>query len=130
MIPLISARKENRMLPVMWSTRLLPWLRLLALLSLVVCVQCKMIDLDCALSQPAHCQTVLEAGDNSFAQVDLHQPAWSEPVAFILDPVQIPPATLCPRAPWLDDGEPLAVNSQLRHRPPDCKRPPPLLTCL
>lgn len=41
-------------------------LRILILLSLIFCVHCKMIDLDCALFNPIHCQTLLESDDNTF----------------------------------------------------------------
>jgi hypothetical protein len=109
----------------MWYSRLLPVLRLMALMSLAVCVYCKMIDLDCALTQPAHCQTVLEAGDNSFGQSETQNPQWTEPLAAVLDPVQVPRQPLCSSTPWLHDGLPLSVHGPLRWRPQDSKRPPP-----
>lgn len=47
----------------------LRWMRYLAIARLVLCVYCKMIDLDCALYDPVHCQSLLESDDNSFAQL-------------------------------------------------------------
>lgn len=45
--------------------------RLLLLLLLVTSVHCKMTDLDCALFNPLHCQTLLESDDNHFGYVEL-----------------------------------------------------------
>lgn len=96
------------------------WLRTLIFLSLLFCVHCKMIDLDCALFNPVHCQTLLESDDNTFGTIVL---APELPKAVEIRPFELTCVATCatqltqgfwdhnsrPRTPWC---------SRIRQRPP------------
>lgn len=110
---------------VMFVSRCQFWLRCLALLTLVVCVYSKMIDLDCALTNPLHCQSVLESNDNSFADLLCTDPLW-------LPPLALPATSMLPRcqASTLPIAGPEhRMLGPLHQRCPSqqSKRPPPVL---
>lgn len=100
------------------------WLRLLAIVWLMVCVYSKMIDLDCALTNPAHCQSLLESSDNTFAHFELEHPLWTGPPIVIV--LCVPPAPQQVLVPELVQRPPVLVVALTRGQSPLSKRPPPL----
>ncbi|MBX3167735.1 MAG: hypothetical protein KF760_10005 [Candidatus Eremiobacteraeota bacterium] len=101
------------------------WLRLLAIVCLMACVYCKMIDLDCALSNPAHCQSLLESNDNTFAHFELEQPLWTGPPVLIV--ICLPPAPQAVSVP-VPMQRPPALTADfalVTRQSPLSKRPPP-----
>ncbi len=102
------------------------WLRLVAIVWLMLCVYCKMIDLDCALTNPAHCQTLLESNDNTFAHLELQHPLWTDPPV-MLALLSLPPAPQQVVIP-VPARRPCALSAHFglvtRHSPL-FKRPPP-----
>lgn len=102
------------------------WLRLFAIAWLMICVYGKMIDLDCALTNPAHCQSLLESGDNTFAHFELEHPLWTDPPVLIVFALPIVPEQIL--IPFPAQRPPaLAAHFALATRQsPLSKRPPPV----
>lgn len=98
-------------------------LRASAWVLLICCFYCKMIDLDCALYQPMHCQSVLEGGDNTFGHAPEPLPAL-ELAVVILEPVPIP-APLSLPAPPLAEHQACWPVRPAWSPPQSSKRPPP-----
>lgn len=100
------------------------WLRLTALMWLVLSTWSQMIDLDCALNDPLHCQTLLESDDNTFARISAAQPLWVLPPARPTpQPVNLPFEGLQPPAARPLNPPPVGPNPSL---PAHCIRPPPV----
>lgn len=103
---------------------LLRWMRYLAIACLVLCVYCKMIDLDCALYNPAHCQTLFESSDNSFAQLEADRPLWTGPPILLAEILLIQPVK-CEVVPTaLEQSPPAYLPVRLRSTS-EARRPPP-----
>lgn len=100
-------------------------LRLLALTALIFCVHCKMIDLDCALHNPLHCQTLLESDDNTFGHVCFEQPLWTDPPVLIVELVPVPVVRVAPCPPQPELPQPQGATPE---QPQQGRRPPPFLT--
>lgn len=101
------------------------WIRLLALVCLILCVHCKMIDLDCALTNPVHCQTLLEGNDNTFGTAEVDTLVWDEPVVTLAVTATVPAVSAAPPPCPLFLAVPLAAAPA---DPQRAKRPPPFLT--
>ncbi|MBN9417025.1 hypothetical protein ABS71_04700 [bacterium SCN 62-11] len=103
---------------------LLRWMRYLAIACLVLCVYCKMIDLDCALYDPVHCQSLFESNDNSFAQLESDRPLWTGPPVILAEILLIEPVKCEVVVQAAEQTPPAYLPIRLRSTS-EAKRPPP-----
>lgn len=92
-------------------------MRALYILLLLVCVHCKMVDLDCALTNPLHCQTLFESGDNSFSHQACNHLLVPVVLAY-LGPAPGPVTVVPPAALSESHVAPFVLPPQAFRRPP------------